>query len=138
MLPRPPNSDGRRDAVLERGGLTALEEFCGPTMIVWDRCIRLGGARGPPGTEGATGGTLAGRGVGSVLGGLLVSKFLVGDAGVLGPCSLFRLVLRPKPKKKTPLDFEGDNSERVEEAEDVATIVDTLERPLRGVIARAG
>lgn len=99
--------------------------------------MRLGGARGPPGTEGATGGTVGGRETDSAFGGLLVSRFLVGDIGVLGPCSLFRLALRPSPKKKPAVDFEDVNNERVEDAEDTSA-VDALERPLRGVTAKAG
>lgn len=102
-------------------------------MIVWDRCTRLGGARGPPGIEGVTGATLTGRGVGSTLGGLFVSKVLTGDDGVLRLCSFFRLVLRPSAEKNPPGDFVEEEDE-----EDVTMIVDALEGPLRGAAANAG
>lgn len=101
--------------------------------MVWDRCTRLEGARGPPGIEGVTGTMLGGRGFGSTLGGLLVRKFLTGDDGALRPCSFFRLVLRPSAEKNPPGDFVEEEDE-----EELAIIVDAREGPLRGAAANAG
>lgn len=99
--------------------------------------MRLGGARGPPGTDGVMGGRFAGRGLACsfpFLGGLLDSVF-GGDGGVKG-FSLLMLALRPSDAKKLPGDFaaeEGDTAERLDEVDDDAIIVDAREGPLRGV-----
>lgn len=104
--------------------------------------MRLGGARGPPGTDGATGGRFACRGVGCsfpFLGGLQDSVF-GGDGGVKG-FSFLMLALRPSEAKKLPGDFaaeEGEAAERPDEVDDDAIIVDAREGPLRGAAANAG
>ena len=115
-------------------------EFWEVIIIVCDLCMRLGGARGPPGTDGATGGRFAGRGLGCsfpFLGGLLDNVF-GGDGGVKG-FSFLMLALRPSEARKLPGDFateEGETAERLDEDDDVAIIVDAREG--RGAAANAG
>lgn len=102
--------------------------------------MRLGGARGPPGTDGAMDGRFAGRGVVCsfpLLGGLLDSVF-DRDGGV-EDLSFLMLALRPSEPKKLPGDLateEGETAERVDEVDDVAIIVDAREG--RGAAANAG
>lgn len=104
--------------------------------------MRLGGARGPPGTDGATGGRFTKRGLGCslpFLGGLLDSAF-AGDGGVKG-FSFLMLALRPSEAKKLPGDFatdEGETAERLDDVDDVAIMVDAREGPLRGAAAKPG
>lgn len=103
--------------------------------------MRLGGARGPPGTDGATSGRFVGRGLGCsipFLGGLLDSLF-AGDGGVKG-FSFFMLALRPSEAKKLPGDFatEGETAERLDEVDGVAIMVDAREGPLRAFATNAG
>lgn len=108
--------------------------------MVWDLCIRLGGARGPPGTDGALG-IVTGRGFGSGRGGLLDSTLPITGAIDPIPLSFLRLVLRPKDAKKLPgdlLDEVGEVSERPDDEDELAMIVDALLGPLRGAAARAG
>jgi len=104
--------------------------------------MRLGGARGPPGTDGATSGRFVVRGLGcsfAFFGGLLDSLF-GGDGGVKG-FSFLMLALRPSEAKKLPGDFateEGEIAERLDEVDGVAIMVDAREGPLRGAAANAG
>lgn len=115
-------------------------EFWEVTIMVCDLCMRLGGARGPPGTVGATGGRFAGCGLDCslpFLGGLFDSVF-AGDGGVRD-FSFLMLALRPSEARKLPGDFateEGETAERLDEDDDVAIIVDAREG--RGAAANAG
>lgn len=142
-LPRAPKREGRRATVLERWEVVPFTEFWEAMTKVCDLCMRLGGARGPPGTHCATGGRFAGRGVVDksvpFLGGLLDSVF-TRDGGANG-LSFLRLALRPSEAKKLPGDLateEGETAERLDEDDDVAIMVDAREGPPRGVAAKAG
>jgi hypothetical protein len=72
--------------------------------MVWDLCIRLGGARGPPGTDGEFG-IVTGRGFGSCRGGLLDSALPITGAINATPLSFLILVFRPKDAKKASWRF---------------------------------
>lgn len=126
--------------MLERWWFGPLTGFWEVTIIVCDLCMRLGGARGPPGTDGPTGGRFAGRKLDCsfpFLGGLLDSVF-AGDGGVKG-FSFLMLALRPREERKLPGDLvteEGKITERLDEVDDVAIIVDAREG--RGAAANAG
>jgi hypothetical protein len=108
--------------------------------MVWDLCIRLGGARGPPGTDGEFG-IVTGRGFGSCRGGLLDSALPITGAINATPLSFLILVFRPKDAKKLPGDLFNEVeevSERPEDEDELAIIVDALFSPLRGAEASAG
>jgi hypothetical protein len=104
--------------------------------MVWDLRMRLGGARGPPGTDGALG-IITGRGTGSDRGGLLDSTLAITG----GTLSFLRLVFRPKDVKKLPGDLlgeVGEINERPDDVDELAMRVDALLGPLRGAAARPG
>lgn len=108
--------------------------------MVWDLCIRLGGARGPPGTDGEFG-IVIGRGLGSCRGGLLDNALPITGAINATPLSFLRLVFRPNDARKLPGDLfneVGEVSERPEDEDELAMIVDALFDPLRGAEASAG